>query len=155
MDAGTGYLLDTNIVLALMRSNPLGRFIDGTYGLRANLNRSLISVVSAGEMFSLARQFGWSVPKVESLKRLLGELVVLDINAPEILDAYGELDNESRRIGRTMGANDVWIAATARVSRASLLTTDKDFDHLDGTWIKRIWIDPQTGKTPSEPTPSR
>jgi hypothetical protein len=42
-----------------------------------------------------------------SIALLLGELVVLDINTPEILDAYGELDHESRKVGRPMGANDV------------------------------------------------
>ena len=29
-----------------------------------------------------------------------------------------------------MGKNDVWIAATAHVNGAILLTTDNDFDHL-------------------------
>ena len=47
-----------------------------------------------------------------------------------------------------MGENDVWIAATARRLGATLLTTDRDFDHLHGTWIDRVWIDPNTGKTP-------
>jgi tRNA(fMet)-specific endonuclease VapC len=31
---------------------------------------------------------------------------------------------------RNMGKNDIWIAATARVLGATLLTTDKDFNHL-------------------------
>jgi len=47
-----------------------------------------------------------------------------------------------------MGKNDVRIAATARVSGATLLTTDLDFDHLQGTCIDRIWIDPNTGRNP-------
>jgi tRNA(fMet)-specific endonuclease VapC len=29
-----------------------------------------------------------------------------------------------------MGKNDLWIAATAHVYEATLLTTDNDFDHL-------------------------
>lgn len=29
-----------------------------------------------------------------------------------------------------MGKNDLWIAATAYVTGATLLTTDADFDHL-------------------------
>ena len=29
-----------------------------------------------------------------------------------------------------MTQNDLWIAATAHVSRTTLLSTDKDFDHL-------------------------
>ncbi len=33
MNAGVGYLLDTNILLTLMRRNPLGTFIETTYSL--------------------------------------------------------------------------------------------------------------------------
>ena len=43
-----------------------------------------------------------------------------------------------------MGAHDMWIAATARVKGATLLTTDKDFDHLSLGYISRDWIDPTT-----------
>ena len=148
MSARGGYLLDTNIMLALMRANPLGQLIETTNGLRASLNRSLISVVTVGEMLSLARQFGWGKTKTTHLEALLNQLVWIDINNHLILDAYGELDHESRKVGRPMGGNDVWIAATARVSGATLLSTDRDFDHLHGIWIDRIWIDPTSGKTP-------
>ena len=41
-----------------------------------------------------------------------------------------------------MGKNDLWIAATAMATGATLLTTDKDFDHLDPTFLTRDWIDP-------------
>jgi tRNA(fMet)-specific endonuclease VapC len=148
MSAGGGYLLDTNIIVALMRANALGRYIEATYGLSTSLNRSLISVVTVGEMLSLSRQFGWGHAKITALEALLNQLVWIDIDDRQILDAYGELDHESLKVGRRMGQNDVWIAATARVSEMTLLTTDKDFDHLQGVWIDRIWIDPQSGNTP-------
>lgn len=148
MNGGAGYLLDTNIVLALMRSNPLGRSIEAKYGLRASLNRSLIAVVTVGEMLSLARQLSWGKAKLSALETMLNDLVWIDINNPQILDTYAELDHESRRAGHRLGKNDAWIAACARVSNATLLTTDRDFDHLHGTWINRIWIDPNMGRTP-------
>lgn len=37
---------------------------------------------------------------------------------------------------RNMGKNDLWIAATASVLNLELITTDSDFDHLDGSFIK-------------------
>ena len=148
MIAVLAYLLDTNILLALMRSNALGKSIEATYGLQASLNRSLISVVTVGEMLSLGRQFGWGKTKLDALEAMLRQLVWIDINDSQILDAYGEIDHASRALGHKMGKNDVWIAATARVSGATLLTTDLDFDHLHGTWIDRVWIDPNPGKTP-------
>jgi tRNA(fMet)-specific endonuclease VapC len=46
-----------------------------------------------------------------------------------------------------MGKNDVWIAATAMVSKTTLLTTDLDFEHLNNSYIDRIWIDPNTKPT--------
>ncbi len=42
---------------------------------------------------------------------------------------------------RNMGKNDIWIAATASVLDATLLTTDKDFNHLDGEFFQVGKID--------------
>ncbi len=36
---------------------------------------------------------------------------------------------------RNMGKNDLWIAATAHILGAKLLTTDGDFNHLDGVFL--------------------
>ena len=47
-----------------------------------------------------------------------------------------------------MGKNDLWIAASAAVTGAILMTTDKDFNHLHPGLIERILIDPAFGKTP-------
>lgn len=44
-----------------------------------------------------------------------------------------------------MGKNDLWIAATASVTGATLLTTDGDFDHLESAFLTRVWIDPTLG----------
>jgi tRNA(fMet)-specific endonuclease VapC len=66
---------------------------------------------------------------------------------------YGEIDAWSLSVGRKMGKNDVWIAARARVTNTTLLTTDCDFDPLhpaDPTrsWqVDREWVDP-TSKLP-------
>ncbi len=45
-------------------------------------------------------------------------------------------------MGRTMGENDLRIAAAANVTGAMILTTDLDFDHLDPTFLPVDWIDP-------------
>lgn len=34
-----------------------------------------------------------------------------------------------------MGKNDLWIAATASVLGAILITSDKDFEHLDRKFL--------------------
>jgi len=40
-----------------------------------------------------------------------------------------------------MGKNDLWIAATASVLSAALLTTDNDFSHLQGYFLQMEKID--------------
>jgi predicted nucleic acid-binding protein len=144
MSRAVGYLLDTNVIVALSRANKLGQVIDHRYGLRAALSRSMICVVTVGEMLALVRKFGWGQEKQDKLQELLEELVWIDISHPEVLAAYGEIDHASTSQGRQMGKNDVWIAAAAKVTNATLLTTDLDFEHLHGTYLDRIWIDPTT-----------
>jgi tRNA(fMet)-specific endonuclease VapC len=142
------YLLDTNIVLALLRDNALGKAVDQAYGLSGSLNRNLVSVVTVGELLSFASRARWGPAKCASLEAALQELVWIDINDRSVLDAYAVIDSLSVSGGRTMGKNDVWIAASAAVTGAVLLTTDRDFDHLHQQHIQRILIDPKMGQAP-------
>jgi tRNA(fMet)-specific endonuclease VapC len=41
-----------------------------------------------------------------------------------------------------MGKNDLWIAASAHVLQATLMTTDKDFTHLDPQFLQINFISP-------------
>jgi tRNA(fMet)-specific endonuclease VapC len=61
---------------------------------------------------------------------------------PETIRAYAVIDAYARRAGHPLGDNDAWIAATAAVTGARLLTTDKDFDRLDPMFLRREWINP-------------
>lgn len=144
MPPPSGYLLDTNILLQLLRGNPIGQFVDRKYGLRSNLSNCVISVVTVGEMESLSRKFAWGAGRLAALKVMLNEVPWVDIDDVALLEIYGEIDHYSNNSGRPMGKNDVWIAATAHVTKLTLLTTDLDFDHLHGTYLSRIWIDPKT-----------
>lgn len=148
MPSPVGYLLDTNVLLELLRGNDLGQALDARFGLRSSLGSSMICVVTVGEMLALARKFGWGTTKSDKLRRMLDQLVWIDISAPQILDAYAEIDHFSETKGRKMGKNDIWIAATAKVTGIPLLTTDPDFDHLEGIHLTRIWIDPACRKQP-------
>lgn len=42
---------------------------------------------------------------------------------------------------RNIGKNDLWIAATASVLNIPLITTDKDFLHLDKIFLKLEYFD--------------
>lgn len=142
------YLLDTNIVLALVRGGALGTHIDATYGLRATKRRPAISIVTHGEVRVLAERNGWGDSKLAALEKALDALVTIDINIQEVVDAYVEIDIYSQRHpdgARNIGKNDLWIAACAKASGATLLTTDRDFEHLNAQLLDVEYVDPCAG----------
>lgn len=144
----TDYLLDTNILVSLIRNDALGKLIQAQYNLRAFITKCMISVVTVGEIEKLARQFGWGNDKLSAMRGLLNQLIWIDINDQAIFTAYAEIECFSDAGGINMGKNDAWIAATAKASGATLLTTDHDFDHLHSVHLNRIWIDPNTPSNP-------
>lgn len=73
-------LLDTNVVLSLVRGNDFGRRIDAAYNLRQRPERPLISVVNVGELLGFARYRSWGEGLVAKLRAFLDELVIVDIN---------------------------------------------------------------------------
>ena len=140
------YLLDTNVLLALIRGGPLGTYIDSTFGLRRNLARHAICVVAKGEIRTLALANGWGSSKRSSLDRMLESLVCLDVGDDLVINAYAELMVEAKQHPKgsqsNRGENDIRIAATARASGSILLTTDRDFDVFYPAMIDRRYIDP-------------
>ena len=127
------YLLDTSVILALVRGQELGNALDNRFGLRAARQRALASIVSVGELRVLAGRNAWGDKKTQALQRALEALVIVDISHPAVIDAYVaiELASQAHPEGsRNLGKNDLWIAACARAAGATLLTYDHDFKHL-------------------------
>lgn len=87
----------------------------------------------------------WGQAKINRLKKLVEKIAVIDIAAADdqLMNAYATLWNYSKnalpgdKLGKSIGIgqNDVWIAALAHTAKAALVTTDGDFDHLNGKWI--------------------
>ena len=106
----------------------------------------IISVVTKAELLSLGIQNGWGEKKLSTLEKLLNKMYIIDINESDnnLIEAYSKIDaysqgrlqgNSLGMSARNMGKNDLWIAATAYVANAELVTTNGDFDHLNGKWI--------------------
>lgn len=148
MPSATGYLLDTSVLIELLRGKAAGARIDSEYGLRADLARNLICVISVGEVYAMAKWLNWGAARIAQLDTLLNELVWLDIRSKGVLEAYAEIALHCRQSGRPIGQNDMWIASVARASGTTLLTTDRDFDTLNNVLIDRIWIDPKADTAP-------
>ena len=137
------YLLDTNIFVHAIRNSPIWQQrIVATYAPMSSSPVCLYSIVTAGELRSLAIQLAWGSAKKNQMLALLGYFGCADINAPSILQDYAIIDAYCKDHGLTLGKNDLWIAATTSATGATLLTTDKDFDPLHDIFLNRIWIDP-------------
>lgn len=103
----------------------------------------MISAVTVGELLAFARKRGWGRPKLERLEELANELVVVDIGSRALLERYAEIDCFCEENGKTLNKNDLWIAATASVTGAGLITNDRDFDPLHEQFLRRVYYDPR------------
>jgi tRNA(fMet)-specific endonuclease VapC len=142
------YVLDTSTVLNLIRGKDLGKQIDAAYGLVVSMHRQTISIVTHGELKTLAKRRYWGPAKQQALAAALGNLVTINIDSDPLVDAYVRVEEACRSTPggeRKMGQNDMWIAATALLSGLPLITTDKDFNHLNGRVITVHWVDPTLG----------
>lgn len=136
------YFLDTNILVHLVREDAVREYLRRKYALLTIDPRPLISGVTEGELRSLALQWKWGEPKKERMRFFLSHFWRMQIEKPEVYEACAAIDVYSESVGRAMGKNDLWIAASAHVMQARVLTTDTDFDHLVPAFISRDYIDP-------------
>jgi len=146
------YILDTGIILGYVLGAGYAEHVEKQFSVFLPPNIAAISVVTIGEIYSLSLQLGWNGTKRDTLKDVLSKIPSIDIGHQQILEKYAEIDAysqgkyPSRRLpqgmsSRNMGKNDLWIAATGSVLKGVLLTTDHDFDHLDGVFLKVEYID--------------
>lgn len=141
------FLWDTNILVHQIRRSSSFKNWNDKFQFFDSTNRNFISIVTVGEIYSLAIQRNWGKSKLTLLQQSLNNLNPLPISKRVIVDAYARIDAYSqgklkeKRLpkgvtARNMGKNDLWIAATTHAIKANLVTTDKDFDHLDDIFLK-------------------
>ena len=144
----TRFLLDTNILVHAVRGDAFWTRLQLRYNLLATEPIPLISVVTAGELRSLAYQRKWATSKRSQMEFVLGYFQTVTIFDPWIIEAYALIDSHFQIQGHNLGKNDLWIAATANAFDATLLTTDKDFDPISPRFIARDWINPDAPTNP-------
>lgn len=133
------YLLDTNILLHLIRGSEIGQRINDAYDLSNAVYRPLISVISKGELAVLANRNGWGDKKREAMQVMFDNLVTIDLNHPAVIEAYATIAAATR--AQPIKTNDQWIAACTLAAEATLLTTDKnDFGKI-GAVINVVFPD--------------
>jgi len=143
------YLIDTNILLNIVRSKNYAGILDFL-----NLQDSLIyiSIVTEAEIRSLALRNKWSNFRLSLLDNFLTQVNIIEVNQL-LINSYTEIDAYSQRSNpnflnypfatpRNMGKNDLWIASLAAMLSLTLVTTDVDFNHLNGVFFDVKKIDP-------------
>ena len=148
------FLLDTGMLLGFIREAPWALRVRTQCDLGNEETMVFTSVICQGELRALAEKFGWGKDKRIQLEDVLNNFPTLDINKQPILNAYALIDAWTHgksvvsprqtpppKPAVPMKQNDLWIAATVHESKATLLSTDKDFDHLHGVWISFVYVD--------------
>ncbi len=136
------YLLDTNILIHLVRDDEMGKLAEKFIRDESEV---LISVVTVGEIKAIALQRKWAKNRLQILEKLFQRFLIADIHTEEIVNCYAEIDAFSQGkhptlplqvSARNMGKNDIWIAATTSVYGLTLLSTDNDFAHLADDFVQ-------------------
>ena len=136
-------LFDSNILVHLVRESALGDYIRQKYQPLVADPSPMISVVTEGELRSLAHQWKWGKQKKEQMRFFLQHFWRVAVDTEDVFAAYAMLDAFSESIGHRMGKNDLWIAAASHTTGATIVTTDTDFDHLQPEFLSIDWIDPE------------
>ena len=131
----TPYLLDTNIVSALIK-NPKGGV--ACHIARVGEKNVCTSIIVAGELRYGCAKSG-SKRLLTAVERLLLELNVLSLEEPADAE-YGKLRAKLEQEGRPIGGNDLLIAAHALAVNATLVTANaREFARVEGLSIEN-WL---------------
>lgn len=134
------YLLDTNIVSAMIR-DPRGHVYKQVR--RVGVERVGVSIIAVGELrFGIARKHSERLGN--ALEEILESIGVLPFIEPAS-QTYGELRAALERAGTPIGPNDLWIAAHALASDATLVTdNEREFGRVPGLRVENWLRAPQT-----------
>jgi len=122
--SGSKYLLDTNIIIALL---------EGDEGVMRNLDQVgevFIPAIVAGELFFGAAKSSRPVENVAKVERFAAGRVLLACDLG-VAREYGRIKQQLRVKGRPLPENDIWIAAIATHHMLALVTRDRHFREID------------------------
>ena len=125
MPASGSFLLDTNIVIALLQ---------GDEAVLSYLDRALevfIPAIVLGELFFGAAKSGRLSENTGKVEQFAANRSIVPCDL-DVAREYGRLRQRLREKGRPIPENDIWIAAIARFHRLVLVTRDRHFFEVDG-----------------------
>jgi tRNA(fMet)-specific endonuclease VapC len=128
------YLLDTNIVSALLR-DPHGKVYMRV--LRAGPDRVATSAIVVSELrYGFRRKYSKLALRLEPL---LSSLKIHPFQAPAD-ERYGEIRAHLEKIGKLIGPNDLLIAAHALALNSAVVTdNEREFSRVPGLKVEN-WL---------------
>ncbi|HEY7389019.1 MAG TPA: PIN domain-containing protein [Bryobacteraceae bacterium] len=121
-------VVDTDVASFIFKWHPelAARYVDTLRG-----SELILSFMTVAEMRQGALDANWGPRKCAVLEAYLADFSILHSDGL-LCSTWAAVRNESSKKGRAIGSADAWIAATALVLSAPLVTNNpKDFRHLD------------------------
>jgi tRNA(fMet)-specific endonuclease VapC len=129
------YLLDTNIVLYVIKRRPIE--VMGVFN--ENAGRMAISAVTLSELFHGAEKSARVAQNLAVVEEFASLLVVLPYSA-KASQHYGAIRAALEKVGRPIGVNDLHIAAHARSEGLTLVTNNlSEFKRVPGL-LTENWL---------------
>lgn len=132
----TGYILDTNhLGLALDKNSSVYQRILAARkaGVRVGTCPPVLCELAVGIEQTSRRDANWKALEV-FLKQI--RIWPLDVSTAQV---YGRLYQELRASGRVLSQVDMMVAAMARRMKLTVLTTDGDYQKIEGIKVED-WI---------------
>lgn len=132
------YLLDTNIVIYVIKRRP----IEVMSIFNENAGRMAISAITLSELFHGAEKSAKVAQNLAVVEEFASLLEVLPYTA-KASQHYGAIRSALEKVGRTIGVNDLHIAAHARSEGLTLVTNNLgEFERVPGllteNWVSNL-----------------
>ena len=132
------FLLDTNIVIYVIKRRPIE--VMGVFN--ENAGRMAISAITLSELFHGAEKSAKVAQNLAVVEEFASLLEVLPYTA-KASQHYGAIRSALEKVGRTIGVNDLHIAAHARSEGLTLVTNNLgEFERVPGlmaeNWVSNL-----------------
>ena len=128
----TKVVVDTDVVSFVFKNHPFGSRYEPELAGRI----PLVSFMTIAEIERWVLQYRWGSQRVQVLQRFLQRFTVVP-SSPDLCRQWAKVMVAAQSIGRRIESADAWIAATALLHDASLLTNNRN-DYLGVVGLKLI-----------------
>lgn len=87
------YVLDTNVLLLLVKNPVLGRYFSQTHGV-LSLKELTYSYISLGELDYITKQNQWGPKRLQVLQVVLKGFTPIPVTGQSLIAQYGDLDSK-------------------------------------------------------------